>query len=196
MDPIIWAVALMFVGISLVVLEIFVPSGGILGFLAFSAVVAAVIMAFYYSGTTTGLVFGGVAVIALPAAIALSLKLLPNTRIGRRMLLIRDEDSFDDEESPAEKLRELIGEVGKAKSLMLPGGTVQVNRRNYDAVSEGGMPIEPDQAVEVVQVRHERLVVRPTTELPNQPEKQSNEDDIMNQPLDTLGLDDIDEPLS
>ncbi|MEX0866312.1 MAG: NfeD family protein [Pirellulales bacterium] len=193
MDPIIWAVGLMLIGIALIVLEIFIPSGGILGFLAFSAVLAAVIMAFQYSGTTTGLAFSGFAVVALPLAVMLSLKWLPNTSIGRRLLLISDDEDTEQADEAA-KLRELIGEIGVAKSLMLPGGTVQVNRRNYDAVSEGGMPIEPNQAVEVVQVRHERLVVRPSVELPRQSQQRTAEDDIMNQPLDSLGLDD--EPLA
>lgn len=193
MDPIIWAVGLMLIGIALIVLEIFIPSGGILGFLAFSAVLAAVIMAFQYSGTTTGLAFSGFAVVALPLAVMLSLKWLPNTAIGRRLLLISDDEDTEQADEAA-RLRELIGEIGVAKSLMLPGGTVQVNRRNYDAVSEGGMPIEPNQAVEVVQVRHERLVVRPSVELPRQSQQRTAEDDIMNQPLDSLGLDD--EPLA
>ncbi len=193
MDPIIWAVGLMLIGIALIVLEIFIPSGGILGFLAFSAVLAAVIMAFQYSGTTTGLAFSGFAVVALPLAVMLSLKWLPNTAVGRRLLLISDDEDTEQADEAA-RLKELIGQVGVAKSLMLPGGTVQVNRRNYDAVSEGGMPIEPNQAIEVVQVRHERLVVRPSVELPRQPQRPTAEDDIMNQPLDSLGLDD--EPLA
>jgi membrane-bound ClpP family serine protease len=46
MDPWVWAILLLVAGTALVVMEIFFPSAGILGFLATVSLLAAVVMGF------------------------------------------------------------------------------------------------------------------------------------------------------
>ena len=41
---------LLVIGLSLVMAEIFVPSGGVIGFLSFSSITAAIVLAFYNKG--------------------------------------------------------------------------------------------------------------------------------------------------
>jgi hypothetical protein len=48
---------------------------------------------------------------------------------------------------------------------MLPSGLVLIDGKSYDAVSDG-MAIEPGQAIIVVSVSTQRLVVRPDTTIP------------------------------
>ena len=57
----VWAVLLLVLGMGLAIMEVFFPSAGILGFLAASAVVAAVVLGFQY-GTGTGFAILAVAV--------------------------------------------------------------------------------------------------------------------------------------
>ena len=90
-------------------------------------------------------------------------------------------------------LGELIGRRGTAKTKMLPSGTVLIDGRSYDAFSEG-MPIEPNQTIQVVDVRTNRIVVRPAEGEPP-PVDIETSNDILSQPIDSLGLNDIDEPL-
>jgi membrane-bound ClpP family serine protease len=47
-----WAILLLLIGLSLVVLEVFIPSGGIIGILSAVAMIAALVMAFQDSSTT------------------------------------------------------------------------------------------------------------------------------------------------
>src|SRR5581483_9152653 len=77
---------LMLVGVSLAVLEIFVPSGGVIGFLSIVSVLSAIGLAFY-RGPWYGLSFLGAAVVALPAVLIAALQYWPETPIGRRVLL-------------------------------------------------------------------------------------------------------------
>jgi hypothetical protein len=56
-------------------------------------------------------------------------------------------------------LKDLVGRRGKAKGLMVPSGSVLIDGKTYDAVSEG-MPIEPNQPVIVVNISTQRLIVR------------------------------------
>ena len=57
-------------------------------------------------------------------------------------------------------LRQLVGKQGVAKTVMLPSGTVIVDGHSIDALSEG-MPIEAGQRIRVIEVRGNRVVVRP-----------------------------------
>src|SRR5687768_6095370 len=85
MDPLVWAIVLLLAGLSLVVLEVFVPSGGVIGVLSILAVIGSVAMAFYH-GVPTGLTFMAIALVALPSAFALAIKIWPDTPLGRRIL--------------------------------------------------------------------------------------------------------------
>ncbi len=192
MDPIVWTILLMILGLALVVLEIFIPSGGILGFLALCSIIGSVAMAFQYHDAKTGFVFVAIAVVGFPTALAAAFRWWPETSMGRRILLgVPEEEDVLPEHDPRQKLHELIGVVGTAKSDMFPGGSVAVEGQSYEAVSEG-MPIDKAQAVEVVDVQNNRLVVRPTTAQP----PQEKSDDVLSQPIDTVGLDPFEDPLA
>ena len=192
MDPVIWAVLLMTLGLALVLLEIFIPSGGILGFLAATAIFGSIFMAFSGVGPTAGFTFLAFALAGVPVVVVLAFKWLPNTPVGRRLLLnVPTSDEVLPEEDQRKQLRQMIGKVGKAKASMLPGGAIVVDGKLYDAVSEAGA-VDAGDPVEIVQVRNNRLVVRKTAEKP-QPQKS---DDILSQPIDAVVQDPFDDPLS
>lgn len=192
MEPIVWAILLMVLGLALVVLEVFIPSGGILGFLAVCSVITSVCMAFYYRDAGTGFAFVLVAVVGFPSAVALALKWWPETPLGRRMLgKVPDEDDVLPAEDLRRKLAGLMHKVGVAKSDMFPGGAISIAGTTYEAVSEG-MPIDKGQPIEVVDVQNNRLVVRPSDQQPTSPDP----DDVLSQPIDTVGLDPFEDPLA
>jgi membrane-bound serine protease (ClpP class) len=189
LDPIGWAMVLLVLGCGLLVLEIFLPSGGILSFLAFAAVVASMVMAFR-ANTTAGLSFMAVAVIAVPVVIGLAFKIWPRTPMGRAIL---GEAPTEDEVKLDDPRRRLVGRVGVAKTAMLPSGAVLVEGELVDAVSQG-IPIDPGEAVYVVEVKANRVMVRPAK--PSEIHKASlPKDDILSRPIEEFGLDDIDDEL-
>src|SRR5690606_30627203 len=91
-----------------------------------------------------------------------------------------------------QRLRQLVGRVGVAKSMMMPSGAVEIDGDAIDALSEG-IPIEPGQPIEVIEVRGTRVLVRPIDETTR---SQAPADDVLSQPIETLGLDPFDDPLS
>ena len=133
LDPIGWAIVLLVVGCGLLVLEVFIPSGGLLSFLAFVAVVASMIVAFNHN-VTTGLSFTAIALLAVPVAIGLAFKLWPRTPMGKAIL---GELPSEEETRPDDPRRSLVGRVGVAQSLMLPSGAVLIDGKLIDAVSQG-----------------------------------------------------------
>jgi len=186
-----WASLLMLLAVGLIVAEILSPPPyGIIGFLAVAAAGASVWVAFRHD-VLSGWIFVAVAIIGLPAATGLAIRHWPRTALGRRVLL--DEPTGDDVlpmEDPRRVLPQLVGRVGRAKSLMLPGGTVLIDGRVYEAISEG-TSIDADAPVHVIQVRHNRLMVR-KVEGPLSP---AETDDPLAQPAESLGIEPFDEPL-
>lgn len=194
MGPWFFPTLLMMLGLALVVMELFIPSGGILAFLAASSVVGAIVVAFikYPEDTWVGYTFVIIAVVAVPVVFLVAVKVWPETAIGRRILpeIHTGEEMLPDNEQ-RRRLRDLVGKVGKTKGPMLPSGGVVFDGRSVDAVSEG-MPIDAGEMVRVIEVKGNRVVVRPVS----QDEPENNPDDILSQPVDKLGLDGLDEPLA
>ena len=188
-DPLSWAIILMIAGCGLVVMEVFIPSGGILSFCATIAIVASIVMAFRRD-VTAGVGFIVLTLLAVPATLGLAFKYWPHTPMGKAFL---GELKSSEELKPEDPRRELVGKVGVAKSKMLPSGSVQIEGKYIDAISQG-MAIEMGQAVVVVEVRANRVVVRPadddeTNRLVKDPR------DVFSTPIEELGMDSFDEPL-
>ncbi len=165
MDYLVWAAVLLCIGLALAVLEVFVPSSGLLGFLSIMSVVGAIFMAFRY-GRGRGSAFWGWPSSRVPAGLLFALQLWPRTPMGRRILLpLPRSDEVLPDNDRRRSLKTLVGKLGRARSLMLPSGAVEIDGVTVDALSEG-MAIEAGAWVKVIEVRGTRVVVRPTDERP------------------------------
>ena len=60
----------------------------------------------------------------------------------------------------------LVGQRGTARTLLRPGGQVEVAGQLYNAIAEQGDFIQPGAAIEVVAARFGELVVKPVPESP------------------------------
>jgi len=189
MEPWVWAVVILFAGLALAMLEVFIPSGGIIGFLSLTAVVVSIVLAFQES-PGTGFAFLGLAIVGLPAAFATALHFFPRTRMGQRMILgAPSDEEVLPVEDPRRQLRSMIGKHGVTLSVMLPSGRVRIDDRLYDAMSEG-LPIEAGETVTVIDVRGGSLVVRVATQA--MPRKSA--EDPLARPIESWGDDPFDEP--
>lgn len=188
-----WAILLLLAGCALVVLEVFIPSGGIISILAAVAFIASIVMAFQESATTgpaIGFVFAAVTVFAVPTLIALAFKYWPKTPMGKAFL---GELPTDEEVLPDDPRRALIGRVGVARTKMLPSGAVEIDGHMIDAVTQG-QAIEPGTYVLIAEVRANRVVVRPAGK--DQRPSHQNPNDMLSRPIDELGIESLDDPLA
>ena len=135
MSLLLWALLLLLAGCAFLALEFFVPSSGTLGVLAALSFVAAIVLAFM-----AGPVYGTVTFLAVlaivPTACFLAVKYWPETPIGRMMLIQSpaNPDEVLPETEAYRGMQHLVGKHGIAKSLMMPGGVVEIDRKSYDAV--------------------------------------------------------------
>lgn len=188
LDPLGWAIVFLLCGCALVVLEVFLPSGGVISFFAAIFLGASIWMAFRRD-MSTGLGFIIVALVAVPALIGVALKYLPHTPMGKAFL---GELPGEDESKPVDPRRQLVGKIGVAQSKMLPSGAVMIDRKLYDAVAQG-QAIEKDQPIVVIEVRGNRVMVRAVDD-PKAGEALATSEDLLSKPIEEFGLESIDEP--
>jgi len=159
-NPLAWITTLVALGLALVILEVFVPSGGVLGFFSVLAIVAGVTMAFVEQGPAVGMSVLAATVMAVPIVLAVAFRIFPHTPLGRRVIAAPPGrgDVVPDAGRRA-ALNELVGRAGRAATDLLPWGAVHVDGVAHEALSESG-PIARDSRIEVVAVDAGGLVVR------------------------------------
>jgi len=161
MSFLLWALVLLFAGCVFLVLEFFVPSSGTLGVLAALSFVAAIVLAFM-AGPVYGTATFIAVLVIVPTACILAVKYWPETPIGRMILIQRPQspDEVLPETEAYRGMQHLVGRQGVTKSLMMPGGVVEIDHKSYDAVSDG-IAIEQGTRIVVVSISTQRVVVRP-----------------------------------
>lgn len=190
LDPLVWSLLLLLVGCVVLVLEVFIPSGGLLSVLSAAAFIGAIFIAFQ-RGPVTGFTFVMTTIVLVPLVLSAAFHYWPKTRIGKAFLgdLPTDADVL-----PDDPRRELLGQVGVTRSKMLPSGAVEINGQMVDAITQG-KPIEPGQYVFVTEVRANRVVVRPAKEN-ERPGQARNPEDLLSRPIEELGIESLEDPLA
>ncbi|TVQ00824.1 MAG: hypothetical protein EA381_06695, partial [Planctomycetaceae bacterium] len=155
------ALLLLLLAFVLLLLELFLPSGGLLGLGATAAVIAAIVVGFLHSFAAGAWILTIVA-LGTPLTIWLGLKLWPYTPIGKRMLnLDPEQDAARRREQEIARGR-WVGKRGIAKMDLLPNGRVLIDGQLVDAISSGSV-IERGEPVEVVSVIAGKIQVRRAT---------------------------------
>ena len=171
-------------GILVVVIEMFIPSAGVLGVVAATLLVAGVVVAFLKS------LFFGFAVLAgtsflLPFLFWLLVKVWPLTPMGKAILM---NDAID-VLLPESTAKALIGQVGIAKTQMLPSGIVEIDGQQHDAVSEG-FAINPGDPIKVISARGNRMYVQPYDgEVDADGRAVASDTSSLSTPLEEFGID-------
>lgn len=190
-----WSFLLLLFGLGLAVLEVFFPSGGMLGFLCIVALGTSVAFGFM-NGAVAGVIMLLVGLIGLPAAVLGALYWLPKTRFGKHLLLdLPTSDEVLPQSERRKRLRSLLGKRGKANSRMMPSGAVKIDGKTYDAVAEA-VAVDEGNWIEVIEFQGNRLVVRPLTEEEIQTTEESAAEEgpgPLNRPIDQIADDPFEE---
>jgi membrane-bound serine protease (ClpP class) len=168
----------------------------VIGVAAAVAFVASVVIAFSQS-MWMGIIMLLVEITIIPALVVAAVKFWPHTPLGRLILAKRptSEDEVLPDTEEYHRRDTMVGKTGVAKTLLLPSGDVRIEGRVYDAMSEG-MAIEPGTPIKVVAVRTQRLVVRPLSDKEIAQLAGEGSEDILTTPIDSLGIDSLDDPLA
>lgn len=156
------AIILLLLAVSVVMVEVFIPSGGFLGLIALTLLGTSYFFAYgawYASAPSMFWGFVMASLVAAPSSVAFGFYLLPRTRFGKRVLLEGPELSeVTPFTSERDRLLSLVGSTGRTVGLLNPGGLVEVDGQRYHCESEGQI-IESGTQVQIVDVRRNSLIV-------------------------------------
>lgn len=140
-----------FVGLGLLFLflEVFIPSGGILGLLSLGCTVFGVYGLFHQDRPT-------LAVAALAGSTVVTLL---GIRFGLQRLSFSGTMTPESSTSVDERIESLVGKEGITHTPLRPAGVAVIEGQRVDVVTTGGF-IEQDVRVRVVDTSGNRVVVR------------------------------------
>jgi len=171
------ALGLLALALVLLVLELFVPTGGALSIMTGVAAVASIASMFIYD-TVYGAVYLALLCAGSPLVLLLVFKVWSHTPIARRMILQQGADGATQSDrmqtesgdpsvasrgkaaaAMTARLSELVGRSGTAVTTLRPVGFVRVEGQRIDAIAESGF-IAEGAAVDVIEVFEGQLKVR------------------------------------
>lgn len=142
-------------GLLLVLVEVFVPSGGVLGLVAALSIVWALVLAFMQS-FTAGFALLTATAILVPLLVTYGMRVFPKTPMGRK--LTAGGFSFEDGRAVDRRDADLGDRTGVVESDLRPAGIARIDGRRVDVVSRGE-PIEAGARIVVVEVSGNRVIV-------------------------------------
>jgi len=197
--PLFTAIVLFLVALCLLVVEFFIPSGGLIAVTAGAAFLASIFVAFTVSAGW-GFTMILIVAIVVPVVLSLTIRFWPRTPMGRRMMTRVPGDPLPDvlpDDEHHQRIRSLLGRVGVAETDLLPNGSIRIDGRRYDAVASGA--IDANQTIEVHRIDADKLHVRATTrslnDVPDRPDLPESPSSRLEQPIEELGIESLDDPL-
>jgi membrane-bound ClpP family serine protease len=143
------------VGLVLLGFEVIVP-GAVMGIIGGLFLLGGVGLAFVQHGADGGLLALGVAIVAVGALVYFEFRILPRTRVGKRMFL---KAAVEATSQPAVAASEtVVGKAARAVTALAPTGLVEIEGRRYEARCDSGFADEGAR-LRVVRVESFQLVV-------------------------------------
>lgn len=140
-------------GILLIVLEILIVPGFIVGIAGAVFVVMGIGWTWQVYGSTSGILVAIASILLSGLSIWSALR----TSFWNRFSL---RDKLDGKMNVIDETRVKAGDHGEAVSSLRPMGTVRINGERYEAATEGQM-IPPNYPVTVIRVEGNKLIVKP-----------------------------------
>jgi len=162
MDLSTWGVGLLALMFVLLLVELFLPTGGLLGTSALIAGLAGLVCLFRYD-TAWG--FSGLlaTVILLPAFAGFAFRIWPSTPMGRRIIGAPTEEALEESQlqelKEKERLAALVGREGMVITTLRPVGVVEIDGVRHDALAET-MFVQSGSRVKVVYADGSQIKVR------------------------------------
>ncbi|MBN2563355.1 MAG: hypothetical protein JXQ75_20735 [Phycisphaerae bacterium] len=165
----IWALVLFVAGLVITMVEVVLPSGGLLGLVALACLVGSLACAYQLSGWAA-VILACVEGVCVPLVIVLAFKVLPKTSLGKQLILSppakadKDDSKGDHQQSKRDDAFEaLLGKEGVVVAALRPSGTADFSGRRVSVVSNGES-IAHGTHVRVVHVEGNRVVVESVVE--------------------------------
>ena len=152
-----WFSILLFaIGITLVIIELYVPGFGIPGIAGAISLIAFI----FVTGRNRAhyIILAGIILVICAVLFVIFFVLLSKKRLPKSLILETSEEGF----SGTRDMQFLMGTVGTLLSTCRPAGNADFDGMKLDVVSRGEF-IEKGVKVEVIEIEGNRIVVKETT---------------------------------
>ncbi len=147
-------VILQIIGILVIIVEVVVPTGGILAFVSTGLIGGSLYLVFTRVSTLAGVVFVVADLIVIPASVFIGFKLLARSPVSLRKRL----SSEDGVQSQSPELEQYLNREGVAVTDLRPSGVVLIDGKRLDVVSRGEY-LEKTSNVVVIAVTGNQIIV-------------------------------------
>lgn len=158
-----WGMGLFAAAGLLVVVELLIPTGGIVGLVASLTAIAGVV-AFWQVNELLGIASLLGSIVLGVGAFFLAFRVLPNTPLGRGLVLMENEEDERRHEEALRAEREaaqaLVGAEGVAMTDLRPVGSAEIEGARVEVLAQGGS-LDAGTRVRVVSVEGNQVKVRP-----------------------------------
>ena len=152
----IYHIAVFLVGVLMIIVEILLPTVGLLAGLGVAAMLYSIVLAL--GGDIGALAALGIALVIAVVLFLLIVSRLPSSRLWNKIVLQKSSRTEEGYVSAAERT-ELVGKTGEVLTELRPSGTARIDGRPVDVISEGAF-IQKGKRIVVLSVNGSRVVVR------------------------------------
>lgn len=151
----IWIIFLLLgAGLVAILVEIFVPAGGIIGIAGVLSILAGIILGFIYHDMLIGFICLGIAIIAIPALIGIAFKIFPKTLLGKKLILKETISG-----TATNNYESIKGKEGIALTVLRPSGFIEIEDKKYTVVTQGAF-VSKGNKVKIVSVYGNKIIVK------------------------------------
>jgi membrane-bound serine protease (ClpP class) len=147
---------------ALLIIEVFVPSGGVISICAFACLFGGIYI-FYQHGTAACVAGVIVAIIMIPTVLVLAYKIFPKTKFGKGIILAHPQREQGDAVPDSDKLKGLLGATGVVLTPLRPVGTCDFSGERVECVAESGY-VDKGRKITVIDVESTQVTVREVKE--------------------------------
>lgn len=160
----VYGMVLLAVAVALFFIEVFLPTGGLLGAMAALAAVAGVFCLFKMN-TTVGAIGACVVLLATPVLLVLAIKIWPDTPFGQWVTHPDEPKRSPGQAAAAETASDghspiQPGDTGRTLTPLRPVGICTLHGRRRECLARSGS-IDPEVEIEVVSISGHDVYVRP-----------------------------------
>ena len=148
-------IILQLVGILVVIAEIIIPSGGILGILAAGLFGYSLYIVFSQVSATSGMVFVMADLVIIPVLVYIGIKVLAKSPVTLRTRLSKTDGVTSQDTAQ----NAFLGMEGRTVTDLRPSGVAIIDRQRVDVVTRGEY-LEKETDIVVTAVRGNQIIVK------------------------------------
>lgn len=152
-----WVLSLFIIGLILLIIEMFIPGFGVFGVAGIISIIGSVMIAF--PSPHEALISMGIALVASIIIIFFMVKYLVKTTVFDRIILWKKQEKTEGYIASKESNDEYLGKVGVALTPLRPAGSMLLDGKKLDVVTQGEFILD-GTSIKVVRVEGNKIIVK------------------------------------